>query len=148
MTRTRIELVLPPWKGGVLTAWPTGLILIPIQKEINSPSWTRTNNPTVNSRVLYHWAIEDYCLLNKSLQTITLFIHHSILLLKFSSSPRPISINKLNMLPCLHLWPINLVVFKGSYSIKDEISYLEGGFTLRCLQRLSVPDLATLQCLW
>ena len=25
MTRTRFELVLPPWKGGVLTTWPTGL---------------------------------------------------------------------------------------------------------------------------
>ena len=26
----------------------------------NSPSWARTNNPAVNSRVLYHWAIEDH----------------------------------------------------------------------------------------
>ena len=24
MTRTGLEPVLPPWKGGVLTAWPTG----------------------------------------------------------------------------------------------------------------------------
>ena len=28
VTRTRIELVLPPWKGGVLTAWPPGHILV------------------------------------------------------------------------------------------------------------------------
>ena len=28
------------------------------------------------------------------------------------------------------------------------ISYLEGGFTLRCLQRLSVPYLATQLCIW
>ena len=28
------------------------------------------------------------------------------------------------------------------------ISHLEGGFTLRCLQRLSRPDLATLLCTW
>ena len=28
------------------------------------------------------------------------------------------------------------------------ISHLEGGFTLRCLQRLSLPGLATLLCLW
>ena len=28
------------------------------------------------------------------------------------------------------------------------ISHLEGGFTLRCLQRLSLPDLATLPCRW
>ena len=26
MTPTRIELVLPPWKGDVLTAWPRSLI--------------------------------------------------------------------------------------------------------------------------
>ena len=26
VTRTRLELVLPPWKGGVLTTWPTGHI--------------------------------------------------------------------------------------------------------------------------
>ena len=41
-----------------------------------------------------------------------------------------------------------------SYSTRDLISFmegishLEGGFTLRCLQRLSRPDLATLLCLW
>ena len=62
-------------------------------------------------------------------------------------SPRPISICQLNVLPRLHSKPINLVVFKGSYSC-DGISYLEGGFTLRCLQRLSLPDLATLPCCW
>ncbi len=28
------------------------------------------------------------------------------------------------------------------------ISHLEGGFTLRCLQRLSLPDLATRPCSW
>ena len=28
------------------------------------------------------------------------------------------------------------------------ISHLEGGFTLRCLQRLSLPDLATLLWYW
>ena len=31
-----------------------------LQDFSSSPSWARTNNPTVNSRVLYHWAIEDY----------------------------------------------------------------------------------------
>ena len=33
----------------------------------------------------------------------------------FRISPRPISIGQLNTLLCLHLQPINLVVFKGSY---------------------------------
>ena len=57
-------------------------------------------------------------------------------------SPRPISNSQLHVLPHFHLCPIYLVVFKGSYSC-DGITHLEGGFTLRCLQRLSLPDLAT-----
>ena len=63
------------------------------------------------------------------------------------SSPRPISTCRLNMSPCLHHRPINLIVFEGSYSF-DGISYLKGGFTLRCLQRLSVPHLAARLCRW
>ena len=62
-------------------------------------------------------------------------------------SLRPISISQLNALLHLHLWPINLVVFKGSYTFVG-ISHLEGGFTLRCLQRLSRPHIATLLCPW
>ena len=37
--------------------------------------------------------------------------------LRFWSSPRPISDSQLHMLPCFHLCPIYLVVFKGSYSL-------------------------------
>ena len=64
------------------------------------------------------------------------------------SSPRPISDSQLHVLPHFHLCPIYLVVFKGVYFLKNGISHLEGGFTLRCLQRLSLPDLATLPCRW
>src|SRR5699024_10597143 len=32
---------------------------------------------------------------------------------------------------------------RGLTSLKNGISHLEGGFTLRCLQRLSLPGLAT-----
>ena len=32
--------------------------------------------------------------------------------------------------------------------LANRISHLEGGFTLRCLQRLSRPDLATLPWIW
>ena len=60
---------------------------------------------------------------------------------------RSISIHQLNTSLCLHLEPIYLVVFKGP-STKSRISHLEGGFTLRCLQRLSRPDLATLPWAW
>ena len=62
----------------------------------------------------------------------------------FWSSPRPISDSQLHALPHFHLCPIYLVVFKGSYYLMVGISHLEGGFTLRCLQRLSRPGLATL----
>ena len=37
---------------------------------------------------------------------------------------------------------------RGLTSLWNGISHLEGGFTLRCLQRLSRPDLATLPCHW
>ena len=67
--------------------------------------------------------------------------------LTFWSSPRPISSSQLHALQHFHPCPINLVVFKGSYSY-DGISHLEGGFTLRCLQRLSRPDLATRPWRW
>ena len=67
MTPTGIEPVLPPWKGDVLTAWPRSLILLSFGTAAplfffcsSSPSRARTCNNSVNSRVLYHWAIEDY----------------------------------------------------------------------------------------
>src|SRR3546814_21079884 len=42
-----------------------------------------------------------------------------------------------------HIRPINVVVFHGSM-----ITYLEGGFPLRCFQRLSRPYIATLLPRW
>ena len=47
------------------------------------------------------------------------------------------------MLPCFHIQPINVVVYDGSMK-----SYLEGGFPLRCFQRLSRPCIATLLRGW
>ena len=76
------------------------------------------------------------------------FLSAAFLFLFNRLSPRPISNSQLHMLPCFHLCPIYLVVFKGSYFLMKGISHLEGGFTLRCLQRLSLPDLATLPCRW
>ena len=84
------------------------------------------------------------------LQNCTQTFHPNLLpfpTLTFWSSPRPISSSQLHALQHFHPCPINLVVFKGSYSY-DGISHLEGGFTLRCLQRLSVPYIATRLCSW
>ena len=57
---------------------------------------------------------------------------------------RTISTGQLNTLLCLHLLPINEVVFLGSSGRVN----LEGGFPLRCFQRLSRPHVATLPCRW
>ena len=52
--------------------------------------------------------IEDLHLQNR----IQSNFHHKIFI---RSSPRSISIGQLNTLPCLHLQPIYLIIFKGSY---------------------------------
>ena len=65
------------------------------------------------------------------------------------SSPRPISTGLLNALLRLHILPINQVVYLGSYPLKGGgRSHLEASFPLRCFQRLSLPDVASLQCRW
>ncbi len=69
----------------------------------------------------------------------------------YGQAARSISTSKLNTLPCLHTWPINLVVSEGSsvsVSPLRGISDLEGGFPLRCFQRLSLPNLAIQRCSW
>ena len=57
---------------------------------------------------------------------------------------RTISTSKLRTLLPFHTWPINEVVFLGSQGK----SCFEVGFPLRCLQRLSIPHLATRLCRW
>lgn len=51
-----------------------------------------------------------------------------------------VSTGKLNTLPCLHIQPINLIVYQGTLALKSATKpYLGEGFTLRCFQRLSFP---------
>jgi hypothetical protein len=57
---------------------------------------------------------------------------------------RAISTGQLNALLRLHLRPIDVVVFHGPQGRPC----FEGGFPLRCLQRLSCPFIATLHCGW
>ena len=59
-----------------------------------------------------------------------------------NQAKRMISTSRLNMLPRLHLKPINVVVF-------DDPSgkiHLGRSLALRCFQRLSLPHLATRPC--
>jgi hypothetical protein len=55
---------------------------------------------------------------------------------------RSISTPRLNTLRCLHLEPINPVIFRGP------MSNLGCGFALRCFQRLSNTNLATQRFSW
>lgn len=61
-----------------------------------------------------------------------------------NQASRAISTGQLSPLLDLHLRPIDVVVFHGSRGIPC----FEGGFTLRCLQRLSCPFIATQHCRW
>ena len=61
-----------------------------------------------------------------------------------NQAERAISTGKLNALPRLHTRPINVVVFHGP----SGRSGFEAGFPLRCLQRLSIPYIATLHHRW
>ena len=51
---------------------------------------------------------------------------------------------KLNTLLCVHLRPIDVVVFHGSQARPG----FKVGFPLRCFQRLSRPNVATRLCRW
>jgi hypothetical protein len=63
---------------------------------------------------------------------------------QIGQADRPISTDELNASRRLHLPPINLVISQGS----SGRPHLEGGFPLRCLQRLSFPYVATQRCHW
>ncbi len=57
---------------------------------------------------------------------------------------RAISTGKLHALLHFHTRPIDVMVYHGS---SGRTSF-EVGFPLRCFQRLSRPDIATLHCRW
>ena len=57
---------------------------------------------------------------------------------------RGISTGQLHALPRFHIRPIDVVVYHGSRARPG----FEGGFPLRCFQRLSFPYLATRLCRW
>ena len=63
---------------------------------------------------------------------------------EYGQAERPISTGQLNTLLCVHLPPINLVVYEGP----SGRPHLGGGFPLRCFQRLSLPHMATERCRW
>ena len=58
-----------------------------------------------------------------------------------SSSPRSISIGQLNTLLCVHLWPINGIVYTDPYSLKEMGELILGGAS--CLDAFSVYPVRT-----
>ena len=75
----------------------------------------------------------------------------------YGQAERAIRTSKLRTLLYLHLSPIDVVVFDGpskeSHARSKRVlilgrSDLGACFTLRCFQRLSLPDFATQPCRW
>ena len=67
----------------------------------------------------------------------------------YGQASRLISTSQLNASLRFHTWPINLVVYQEPLgALWLGRSHLVEGFTLRCLQRFSLPDVATRHCRW
>ena len=68
---------------------------------------------------------------------------------EMGQASRSISTGRLSALLRLHLQPIDLVVYQGPLGdIHPGRPNLGVGFTLRCFQRLSRPDMAARHCRW
>ena len=68
---------------------------------------------------------------------------------KYGQASRLISTSQLKASLLLHTWPIDLVIFQESLgALWLGTSHLVEGFTLRCIQRFSLPDVATRRCHW
>ena len=149
VTPTGIEPVLPPWKGDVLTAWPWSHIYLLHKNILHKitprvglePTTTRLTAEcsTIELSRNNTWYTTAYSssltqiqvdvntfyfmyLQNFIQKVLRLHLLQSLSRLSFEPlriSLRPISICQLNALPHLHLRPINLVVFKGSYFFKE-----------------------------
>ena len=67
----------------------------------------------------------------------------------YGQAARLISTSQLNASLRFHTWPINLVVYQEpSEGLLPGRSHLVEGFTLRCIQRFSLPNVATRHCHW
>ena len=74
---------------------------------------------------------------------------HAVVHKKYGQASRLISTSQLKLSLALHIWPIDLVIFQeplGALWLGK--SHLVEGFTLRCLQRFSLPDVATRRYRW
>ena len=119
------------------------------------------------SNQLSHWAIRYYfedCYCNVSLRSRMAPApskHHTETPARPRSSSTSIipplssgqALDRLVLLSSMHCCTSTrslstLSSSRGLTTLSVGISHLEGGFTLRCLQRLSLPNLATQLCHW
>ena len=113
-----------------------------------SPGLSPSRSPSLRSRLPRRTVLHASSCTLKTEQRRSSYVskHSAFFLLR--SSPRLISTGQLHTLLHFHLRPIDDVVYIEPYLLKSERSYLRVSFTLRCLQRLSRPYVATQLCPW
>ena len=113
--------------------------LLFIWKELLSPS-----GPCPENRTLKDSGTSLYCFVMLCNQGSSRLRGSLLITLVKPSAYQQQSAPHITMLPPLPCLPRTL---RGALPFRG-ISHLEGGFTLRCLQRLSLPGLATLPWGW
>ena len=95
-------------------------------------SATKTGHLESASLLLDEFAPQTFRIIypHSGKQAFHVFLHDSPGFLRFWSIPRPISNSQLNVLLHLHLCPIYLVVFKGSYYLRMGYLILRGASRL------------------
>ena len=97
------------------------------------------------SNQLSHWAIFCCAYVPSKLHTRNIFFILPITLLGHALD-RLVSVSSIHY--CTSTSDLSTSSSSRGLTTYVGISHLEGGFTLRCLQRLSLPDLATRPCSW
>ena len=97
------------------------------------------------SNQLSHWAIFCCTYVPSKLHTRNIFFILPITLLGHALD-RLVSVSSIHY--CTSTSDLSTSSSSRGLTTYVGISHLEGGFTLRCLQRLSRPGLATLPCIW
>ena len=131
-----IEPTYPAWKAGVLPLNYTR-ISVGVTGFEPATSWSQTRRSSQAEphpeSIVFHYTFKT----SYKVQESNVFGQALDRLVTVSSMCCHTSTSALSTLSSSR----GLTTFVG-------ISHLEGGFTLRCLQRLSLPDLATLPCSW
>ena len=158
--------MLTAWEAAVLTTWPMGRLVRSQGLEPGthwlrvscSTNWAKSGDMGLRQLKVDNWKLKilfhnfQLSIFNFSFGLMYPENWTFNLLLCFICNTEPalwssfrlISISQLHTLLRFHLWPIYDIV----YVEPQWRSYLGESFTLRCLQRLSRPYIATQPCPW